>query len=136
MAATFHLTVVAPDKSVVEETVSSVIAPGESGYFGVLRGHAPLIAALKPGLVEYLDPQNQRHYVYVGGGFAEVSGEAVTILADEAQSAREIDIAEAEHTLEEARKALRGESSTMSHELAVLSIERAVNRIRAARQVR
>src|SRR5438045_3477800 len=111
--ATFKLSVVAPDRSVVEEDVSSVVAPGTEGYFGVLVGHSPLIAALKPGLVEYLDAANARRYVYVGGGFAEVRGDRVTILADEAAPATEIDLSEAEHRLDEARKALRGEDSSV-----------------------
>ncbi|HSI73636.1 MAG TPA: ATP synthase F1 subunit epsilon [Fimbriimonas sp.] len=136
MAKEFHLSVVAPDRSVVEEAATSVIAPGSEGYFGVLVGHAPLIAALKPGMVEYADATGNRHFVYVGGGFAEVRGDRVTILADEAAPAREIDISEAEHRLEEARKALRGEPSSVTQENAVMEIDRAMSRIRAARAVR
>jgi F-type H+-transporting ATPase subunit epsilon len=136
MASEFLLSVVAPDKSVVEERVTSLIAPGTEGYFGVLAGHSPLIAALKPGLVEYLDATNNRHFIYVGGGFAEVKGDRVTILADEAARANEIDISEAEHRLDQARKALRGEDSGLGPEQAVAEIDRAMSRIRAARAVR
>src|SRR5579871_1584590 len=96
----FSLTVVAPDRAVVEESVTSVIAPGVEGYFGVLAGHAPIIAALRPGLVEYLDPIGTRHYIYVGGGFAEVGTNGVTVLADEAARAKDIDIAKAEEALD------------------------------------
>ena len=60
MAKEFALSIVAPDREVVAENVTSVVAPGSSGYFGVMAGHLPLVAALKPGLLEYLDPQNQR----------------------------------------------------------------------------
>ena len=136
MATQFHLSVVAPDRSVVETTVTSVIAPGSEGYFGVLAGHAPLIAALKPGMVEYADATGNRHFVYVGGGFAEVRGDRVTVLADEAAAANEIDISEAEHRLDEARKALRGEDSSVTQENAVAEIDRAMSRIRAARAAR
>ena len=136
MAREIKLSVVAPDKSVVETSVVSVIAPGTEGYLGIQAGHLPLIAALKPGLVEYLDPANQRHYVFVGGGFAEVGPEHVTILADEADYAANIDLAKAEARLEEARKALRGEDSSMTQADAVMEMERALNRHKAARLAR
>ncbi|MFZ4509020.1 MAG: ATP synthase F1 subunit epsilon [Fimbriimonas sp.] len=136
MASEFALSVVAPDRSVVETTVSSAMLPGSEGYFGVLRGHLPLVAALRPGLVEYSDPNGQRHVVVIGGGFAEVQGDRVTILADSAELAKEIDLARAEKDLDEARRALRGESSTMTSEEATLELDRAIQRVRAARTVR
>lgn len=133
MARDFVLSVVAPDKLIFEDRVTSVVAPGTEGYFGVMAGHLPLIASLRPGLLEYVDAGGQRHFVYVGGGFAEMSGEKMTILADEAERARDIDVARAETALDEARKALRGENSNLSSEEAVLEVERAVNRLKAAR---
>lgn len=136
MATEFQLSVVAPDKSVVEERVTTLVAPGTEGYFGVFAGHTPLVAALKPGMLEYLDASNNRHYVYIGGGFAEVKADRVTVLADEAARATDIDISEAEYRLEQARKALRGEDSDVSQEQAVLELDRAMSRIRAARAVR
>lgn len=136
MAREFHLSVVAPDKSVVEQTATALVAPGTEGYFGVLAGHLPLVAALRPGLLEYADATGTRHFVYIGGGFAEVTGEKVTVLADEAEPATSIDLADAEQKLENARRALRGESTELSPEDAVVEVERAMNRIRAARTVR
>lgn len=133
MPADFSLSVVAPDRSVVEERVTSVTAPGEEGYLGVWAGHEPLIAGIKTGVLEYTDSASNRRFVAIGGGFAEVTPERVTILADSAELATEIDASEAERTLEEARKALRGESSTMSKEEATREIELAMSRIRAAR---
>ncbi len=136
MANQIFLSVVAPDKSVIEENVNSIIAPGTEGYFGVQAGHVPIIAALKPGLLEYTDASTNRHFVYIGGGFAEVRPDKVTILADEAERASDIELAKAEALLEEARKALRGEDSTVNSQDAVLEVERAVSRIKAARSVR
>jgi len=133
MPATFHLSVVAPDKSVVEVEVNSVIAPGELGYIGALAGHSPLITALKPGLLEYVDVTGNRHYVYIGGGFAEIRADKVTVLADEAARAQDIDVAKAEAALEEARKTLRGEGTGVTTEQSTREIERAMNRLRAAR---
>jgi F-type H+-transporting ATPase subunit epsilon len=136
MPREFQLSVVAPDKSIVEEPATSLVAPGTEGYFGVMAGHVPLIAALRPGLLEYADLSGTRHFVYIGGGFAEVTGDRVTVLADEAERAANIDLAEAERSLEEARRALRGESTTLTAESAVQEVERAMNRIRAARASR
>jgi F-type H+-transporting ATPase subunit epsilon len=133
MPADFTLSVVAPDRSVVEDQVISVTAPGVEGYFGVMAGHIPMIAALKPGILEYLDSHNQRHFVYTGGGFAEVTAGRVTILADEASKASEIDISDAENRLEHARRTLRGEGEDIDTAQAVLEIDRAIARLRAAR---
>jgi F-type H+-transporting ATPase subunit epsilon len=136
MPREFHLSVVAPDKSVVEEPATSLVAPGTEGYFGVMAGHVPLIAALRSGLLEYADQGGNRHFIYIGGGFVEVTPDKVTVLADEAEVASKIDLAEAERSLEEARRALRGESTTLTSEQAVQEVERAMNRIRAARSGR
>lgn len=136
MAKEFALSVVAPDREVVAESVTSVVAPGLSGYFGVQAGHLPLVAALKPGLLEYLDPNGTRHFVYVGGGFVEVKNDRMTVLADEASRARDIDLARAESDLDQARRALRGEDTEMDAEQAVQEVEKAIQRIRAARASR
>lgn len=136
MARDFTLSVVAPDKSVVDERINSLIAPGVEGYFGVQAGHISLVTALKPGLLEYLDGSGTRHFIYIGGGFAEVQPEKVTVLADEAQRAKDIDISDAEKRLESARRQLRGEESATSQEDAVLELERAMSRLRAARSAR
>jgi len=133
MPKDFALSVVAPDRSVVEERATSVVAPGFSGYFGVMSGHEPLISAIKAGVLEYSDPAGSRHFVAIGGGFAEVTPDRVTILADTAEKAPEIDLAEAERMLEEARKSLRGEHSTLTRDQATIELDRAVNRIKAAR---
>ncbi len=136
MAKEFALNVVAPDRSVVEENVSAVVAPGTSGYFGVWADHLPLVAALKPGLLEYTDLAGQRHFVYVGGGFVEMRSNKMTVLADEASRAKDIDLARAEADLETARRALRGEDTEMSEAEAVHEVDKAIQRIRAARSVR
>jgi F-type H+-transporting ATPase subunit epsilon len=133
MAREFKLSVVAPDREVVSTSAVSIVAPGADGYFGVMAGHVPIVSALKPGILEYLDASNNRHHVYVGGGFVQVSGDSITVLADEARSAKDLDVTEAEKTLEEARKALRGESSSISSTDAIEEIEKATARIKAAR---
>lgn len=133
MANSFQLSVVAPDRTVVEREVVSMIAPGINGYQGVWAGHAPMITALQTGLLEYRDTGSQQHFVAITGGFMEVDGKKVIVLADSAELAQEIDVRDAEAALERARKALRGEDSTMTAEEATAEIDRAINRIKAAR---
>ncbi len=133
MASEFTLSVVAPDREVLDQQVASLIAPGVMGYFGVYAGHEPVVSALQPGLVEYTDLSGNRHYVSISGGFAEVTGTRVTILADAAERAQDIDVKRAEASLEQARKPLRGEESTMSREDAVDAERRAAARLRAAK---
>ncbi len=130
MATDFNLSIVAPDRSVLDEPVVSVIAPGTEGYFGVMSGHVPFIAALKPGIVEY-SAGGQTYHVAVAGGFAEVTPDRVTILADAAERATEIDLERAERALENARKTLRGEETSQTTSEAVHALDRAMNRIKA-----
>lgn len=130
MAKEYQLSVVAPDRTVVDQAVQSLIAPGHEGYLGVQAGHQPVIVALKPGLVEYLDPQGKREFVAIGGGFMEVSGDSVIVLADDARRASEINAREVEEALDKARRALRGEDSEMTREEAVQEIERCIARLR------
>lgn len=134
--ASFSLSIVAPDRTVFDGTVNSVLAPGTDGYFGIMAGHVPLIASLKPGILEYTAEDGTHHNVYVGGGFIETNGNRASILADEAQLATDIDVAQAEAALEQARRSLRGEDSTMTSEDATIEIERAMQRIKAARATR
>ena len=136
MARAFTLSVVGPDAEVVRQEATSLVAPGFEGYFGVMAGHVPLVAALRPGLVEFTDVSNNRHHVYIGGGFCEVGPNNVTVLADEARLAKDLDASEAERELNEARKALRGEDSTIGSTEAVEEIEKATARLRAARMAR
>ena len=131
--STFNLSVVAPDRTVVDEAVASLIAPSVEGYIGIWAGRSPMILALKAGVVEVTMPNGTNEHIAVGGGFMEVSPDSVIILADDAQFAKEIDIKEAEEALDRAKKALRGEESSMTTEQATQEIEKAMNRIKAAR---
>jgi F-type H+-transporting ATPase subunit epsilon len=131
--ALFKLSVVAPDRTVFEDEVESVVLPGVEGYLGIQSSHEPMLVALRPGIIEYMDRNNQRSFVSVSGGFTEISDNSVIVLAQDAQRATEIDVAEAEKALEEARRALRGEASTMTAQQATEEIERAMVRIKAAR---
>src|SRR6187397_868052 len=90
-----HLQIVSADRSLVNETVDEVEIPGFDGYFGVLPGHTPLLAVLSVGELWYRQGQ-EKHYLAIAFGFAEVLPDRVTILAQIAEPAAEIDVARAE----------------------------------------
>jgi F-type H+-transporting ATPase subunit epsilon len=90
-----RLSVVTPSRSVVETDADSVVAPGSEGEFGVLPGHAPLLAALRAGVLTY-SAAGKTARLALGGGFAEVTQERMTVLAPSAESPEQIDPTEAE----------------------------------------
>lgn len=132
MASTFRLSVVAPDRTVFDQDVDSWVAPAAQGYLGVWKGHEPTLVALRPGVIEAANA-GQRQSIAIGGGFAEVRPDGVTVLAEDARLAGEIDLAREQSRLEEARKALRGEPSEMGASEARREMELALGRIRAAK---
>jgi F-type H+-transporting ATPase subunit epsilon len=87
--ATFRFDLVSPEQLVFSGEVEHVVVPGTEGEFGVLAGHAPMIAMLRPGVVRILGPDEQD--ILVVGGFAEVGPEGLTILADRAVPLAEVD---------------------------------------------
>lgn len=95
MADTIQLEIVTPERLVVNEAVDYIEIPGKTGYLGVLPGHAPLISELSAGELSYR-AGNQTKRVAVAWGFAEVLQEKVTILAETAEKAEDIDTARAE----------------------------------------
>ena len=99
------LEIVTPEKRVVDAEVDSVTVPTASGEAGILPNHAPLISALKPGILTY-SVKGSSEKLVVSGGFIEVSAEKVAVLADSAETADDIDPATAKVDKEEAEKTL------------------------------
>ena len=107
MADLFQLDVVTPVRQVLSRQVEEVIAPGTVGEFGVLPGHTTFLTTLKPGRLTVMDPETTV-YMAISGGFAEVTGTRVIILAETAEMADEIDLAETRKDLEIAQEKLKG----------------------------
>ena len=101
---TIEFELVSPAKLLVSEPVEMVVVPGAEGDIGVLPGHSPLIATVRPGIIDIHDGGKVRDRIFVGGGFAEVSAERCTVLAEEATLVDEIDRAAAEARLTEAKE--------------------------------
>ena len=106
MADTIQLEIVTPERLVVNEAVEYIEIPGKTGYLGVLPGHAPLISELAAGELSYRTG-NQTKRVAVAWGFAEVLQAKVTILAETAEKAEEIDTARAEAAKKKAEAELQ-----------------------------
>ena len=99
------LEIVTPDRSLVNEQVDEVELPGAEGYFGVLPGHTPLLAALQVGELWYRIGQ-EKHFRVVAFGFAEVLPERVTVLAQVAEREQDIDVERAERAMKRAEERL------------------------------
>ena len=103
-AGTVEFELVSPAKLLVSEPVEMVVIPGAEGDIGVLPGHSPLIATVRPGIIDIHEGGKVRDRIFVGGGFAEVSPNRCTVLAEEATPIDEINLATAEARLTEARE--------------------------------
>lgn len=103
----FHLTVLTPERAVLEQDVTSIVAPGVTGYLGVLRNHAPLMTTLVPGKLTVKDLDRHVEVYALGAGFMEVSRNQVTILAETLDPVDEIDLSQAIATRDWAEKHLQ-----------------------------
>ncbi|MGH9787041.1 MAG: F0F1 ATP synthase subunit epsilon [Terriglobia bacterium] len=131
MDQSFRLRIVTPNREVVMEDVGEIQVPGREGYLGILPGHAPLISELKVGEISYRRGRESSRLA-VSGGFVEVLPDQVTILAETAEKAEEIDVARAQAAKERAEKRLRGQEGDLDLSRAAISLERALIRLQVA----
>jgi F-type H+-transporting ATPase subunit epsilon len=129
------LEIVTPERSVVGVEVDEVQIPGSEGSFGVLPGHTPLLATLQIGELWYRTG-NEICHVAVSSGFAEVLPDRVTILAQIAESADEIDVTRAETAEKRARDRLARPGVDMDFERARLALLKSLIRLRVASRTR
>ena len=130
-----QLHVVSADRSLVSETVDEVEIPGADGYFGVLPGHTPLLTTLHVGQLWYRQGQ-EKHYLSIAFGFAEVQPDRVTILAQIAERADEIDIARAELAKKRAEERMTRPTVDMDFERARIALLKALARLQVASRAR
>jgi F-type H+-transporting ATPase subunit epsilon len=130
LPTSIELQIVRPDRLLVHEQVDEVEIPGSEGYFGVLPGHTPMLAALAIGEMWYRKGQ-EKTYLALAFGFAEVLPDRVTILARIAEVGHEIDIARAEEAFKRAQaQAIQKEH--VDYEQARLDLMKALNRLQVA----
>jgi F-type H+-transporting ATPase subunit epsilon len=132
-----HLTleIVTPDRAVVAEQVDEVEIPGALGYFGVLPGHTPLLAMLQVGELWYRKGHDVV-YVSIAFGFAEVLPDRVTILAQLAERADQIDIARAEAAKRRAEERMSRPVPEMDYERARIALLKSLIRLQVASRAR
>jgi F-type H+-transporting ATPase subunit epsilon len=137
MALPTHLTleVVTPDRSVVTDQVDEVEIPGSEGYFGVLPGHTPLLAMLQVGELWYRKGA-EKVYLSIAFGFAEVLPDRVTILAQLAERADEIDTARAGAAKRRAEERLAKPALEMDYERVRISLMKSLIRLQVASRAR
>jgi len=130
-----QLQIVSADRSLVNEQTDEVEIPGADGYFGVLPGHTPLLAVLGTGELWYRQGQ-EKHFLAIAFGFAEVQPDRVTILAQIAEKADEIDLARAEAAKKRAEERLMTPNQTMDFERARISLLKSLVRLQVAARAR
>ncbi len=123
------------DRSLVNEQVDEVEIPGSDGYFGVLPGHTPLLALLGAGELWYRQGQ-EKHYLLIAFGFAEVQPDQVTILAEVAERPDEIDVSRAEAARRRAEERLARPVIDMDAERARISLLKSLIRLQVASRAR
>ena len=131
MADLLALEVATPTRLVVAETVHEVVVPGSQGYFGVLPGHAPLLATLGVGELMYRKGDTQYHLALTGG-FAEVRNDKVIILAENAERPEEVDRERALRAKERAERRLEGREADVDFARAQAALMRALIRLQVA----
>ena len=128
MTDTFELEIVTPEKMLVKDTAESLQLPGKNGYLGILPGHAPLITELAVGQMTYV-AAGTTHRFSVAWGFAEVLQDRVTVLAQIAERADEIDIARAREAKARAEKRLASNDPDIDVPRAQAALHRALARL-------
>jgi len=131
MPDTFQLEVATPERLLVDEQVTQAELPGKNGYLGVLPGHAPLLSALGAGVLTYSAGEGQR-VLAIDGGFVEVLGDHVRVLAEHAEYARDISLETARRELEKATSKLKNLRDTAESEAILRVIQKAQARVDAA----
>ena len=136
MAEKLQLEVVTPDRLVLSEPVDIVMAIGSLGEFGILPNHVPFLTTLMAGELRYRK-DNQLDYMVVTGGFVEVSQNKVTVLAEAAERAREIDLDRAKRAKERAEKRMaQAKSEAVDYIRAETALRRALLRLKVAERGR
>jgi F-type H+-transporting ATPase subunit epsilon len=130
-----QLQIVSAERSLVNETVDEVVIPGADGYFGVLPGHTPLLALLGAGELWFRQGQN-KFYLLIAFGFAEVQPDQVVILAEVAEKPEEIDVARAEAAKKRAEERLAQPAVDMDAERARIALMKALIRLQVATRAR
>jgi F-type H+-transporting ATPase subunit epsilon len=123
MADTFKFELVTPERMLMSQDAARVVVPGMEGRFTVLPGHAPVISALRPGMIELTLTEARTASIFVRGGFAEVDAGHVTVLAERAWDVEQLDQATIASELQAAEAELAQAASDTARLAAVTAVE-------------
>lgn len=116
MAETTQFELVSPEKLLYSEAAEMVVVPGTEGYFGVLPRHAPMISTLEPGVIDIYQNGSIAERIFVAGGFAEVNETRCTVLAEEAQVLKDVDVAKVSSEISDLRDDLKDAKTDLERE--------------------
>ena len=136
MAMSVHCDIVSAEKSIFSGRAELVVASGVLGDLGIAPGHAALLTELQPGPVRVKKQGGEEEIFYVTGGFIEVQPNVVTVLADTAVRADDIDSAEAEKAKAEALRVISNKASEFEYSRAAVELAEATARLRTVQQLR
>lgn len=129
------LEIVTPDHALVTDTVDEVVVPGTEGFFGILPGHTPLLATLAIGEMWYRKG-SEKVYLALAGGFVEVLPDKVTVLAQLAERAEDIDVARAERARQRAEERMVRPSPDCDLERARVALLKSLTRLQVSSRAR
>lgn len=129
---TFMLEIVTPEQILFRDEVQFMVAPGAEGELGFMKNHAPLVAALKIGVLRYENAGGHQNKLALSGGFVEVVDNTARVLAETAEKGHDIDVLRAKASKERAEKRLSQQDDNVNYARAQMSLQRAVTRLKAA----
>lgn len=136
MAATMTVDIVSAEAEIWSGTAKMLFAPAVMGEVGVLPSHAPLLTKIKPGEVRVINENDEEEFFYVSGGMLEILPSGVTVLADTAQRAHDLDEAAAMEAKEAAEKALQDRKDDIDYATAEAQLAQAIAQIEAIRKIK
>lgn len=136
MAMTIHVDIVSAEKSIFSGKAEMVFAPAIMGEVGILPQHTPLLTRLKPGEVRLKLPGGEEEFFYVSGGILEIQPHVVTVLADTAARAHDIDEAAAQEAKLRAEEALKDQKSEINYARAQTELAEAMAQLAALKRLK
>ena len=134
MAMTIHCDVVSAEEEIFSGRVTMVVATGTMGELGIMPGHAPLLTGVKPGPVRLLFDNGTEETIFASGGFLEVQPGVVTLLADTAVRADDLDEVAIQKAMEEAEQAMQNQAAEFEYSVAAAQLAEAAAQLRVLRQ--
>ena len=136
MATTIRCEIVSAEAEIFHGNATLVVATGDEGELGIAPRHAPLITRLKPGQVRVIAENGEEQFFYVSGGIIEVQPQVVTVLADTAIRAKDLDESAANRAKEEAERLLANRTDAMEIAQAQIELAQAIAQLQAIERLR